>query len=110
MAFDGWPSGCSKATGGAVTYGKVDISSSIPTNHVFCFGFGTSADGKPMLVADQVVTNLKERYNSILSLAAVPSITNGKGKLFSVVDTYIYWLMTMARAILVCISQKQLSM
>ena len=69
-----------------------------------------SADGKPMLVADQVVTNLKERYNSILSLAAVPSITNGKGKLFSVVDTYIYWLMTMARAILVCISQKQLSM
>lgn len=46
-----------------------------------------SADGKPMLVADHVVTNLKERYNSILSLAAVPSITNGKGKLFSVVDT-----------------------
>ena len=40
-----------------------------------------------MLTADQVITNLKERYDSILSLAEVPSMTDGKGKFFSVVDT-----------------------
>ena len=46
-----------------------------------------SADGTPMISDKQIITNLKERYDSILSLAEVPSMTNGKGKFFSVVDT-----------------------
>ena len=48
-----------------------------------------SKDGEPMLTdkSKQTLTNLDGRYNEIVKLAEVPSLTNGTGKFFCLVET-----------------------
>ena len=43
-------------------------------------------DNKAMSVSVQKLTGLKDRYDEIVNLAEVPSLTNGTGKFFCLVD------------------------
>ena len=43
-------------------------------------------DNKAMLGVGQKLTGLKARYDEIVNLAEVPSLTNGTGKFFCIVD------------------------
>ena len=43
-------------------------------------------DNKAMSVSVQKLTGLKDRYDEIVNLAEVPSLTNGTGKFFCIVD------------------------
>ena len=45
-----------------------------------------SKDNKAMLGVGQKLTGLKARYDEIVKLAEVPSLTNGTGKFFCIVD------------------------
>lgn len=45
-----------------------------------------SKSGTSVLAHEQKVTGLQDRYNEIVKLAEVPSITNGKGSFFAITD------------------------
>lgn len=43
-------------------------------------------DDKPVLPSGQILTDLRSRYNDIVSLSEVPSLVNSSGTFFAVAD------------------------
>ena len=65
-------------------YGKNEYAEQVQAASIFTIA---SKDDNAMPGGEQKLTGLKARYDEIVKLAEVPSLTNGTGKFFCLVET-----------------------